>query len=184
MYFHISLIPRVAYFLLPLESNQEATSGWNFTKCISEVKVNQLKVKNILVKMGISPFKSPGCYFSHVVLSLFRGKWSHGLRPSSSCQFLSCLNVFRKRLCDHSFCTWYAHLAQKVPWRFLKPAVCKYPTTVINSEIYILLPKPCPWMWHLVYGDHVRNGGDRKPETGKICSPKLALLKIPIGAAL
>ena len=56
MYFHISLIPRGAYFLLPLESKQEATSGWNFTKCISEVKVNQLLVKNIHVKMGISTF--------------------------------------------------------------------------------------------------------------------------------
>ena len=57
MYFHNSLIPRGAYFLLPLESKQEATSGWNFTKCISEVKVNQLKVKNTHVKMGISTFK-------------------------------------------------------------------------------------------------------------------------------
>ena len=45
MYFHNSLIPRSAYFILPLESKQEATSGWNFTKCISEVKFNQLKVK-------------------------------------------------------------------------------------------------------------------------------------------
>ena len=45
MYFHNSLIPRGAYFLLPLESKQEATKGWNFTKYISEVKVNQLKVK-------------------------------------------------------------------------------------------------------------------------------------------
>ena len=54
MYFHNSLIPRGAYFLLPLESKQEATSGWNFTKCISEVKVNQLKVKNMHVRMGIS----------------------------------------------------------------------------------------------------------------------------------
>ena len=57
MYFHNSLIPRGAYFLLPLESKQEATSGWNFTKCISEVKVNQLKVKNMHVRMGISTFK-------------------------------------------------------------------------------------------------------------------------------
>ena len=57
MYFHNSLIPRGAYFLLPHESKQEATSGWNFSKCISEVKVNQLKVKNIHVKMGISIFK-------------------------------------------------------------------------------------------------------------------------------
>ena len=57
MYFHNSLIPRGAYFLFPLESKQEATSGWNFTKCISEVKVNQLEVKNIHAKMGISTFK-------------------------------------------------------------------------------------------------------------------------------
>ena len=56
MYFHYSLIPRGAYFLLPLQSKQEATSGWNFTKCISEVKVNQLKVKNMHVKMGTSTF--------------------------------------------------------------------------------------------------------------------------------
>ena len=48
MYFHNSLIPRGAYFLLPLESKQEATSGWNFTKWISEVKVNQLKVRGLI----------------------------------------------------------------------------------------------------------------------------------------
>ena len=57
MYFHISLIPRGAYFILPLESKQEATWGWNFTKCISEDKVNQLKVKNMYVKIGTSTFK-------------------------------------------------------------------------------------------------------------------------------
>ena len=57
MYFHNILIPRVAYFLVPLESKQEGTSGWNFKKCISEVKVNQLKVKNMYVKMCISTFK-------------------------------------------------------------------------------------------------------------------------------
>ena len=56
MYFHNSLFPRGAYFLLPLEIKQEATLGWSFTKCISEVKVNQLKVKNMHVKMGISIF--------------------------------------------------------------------------------------------------------------------------------
>ena len=56
MYFHNSLIRREAYFLLPLESKQEATSGWNFTKCISEVTINQLKVKNMHVRMGISTF--------------------------------------------------------------------------------------------------------------------------------
>ena len=38
----------------------------------------------------------------------------------------------------------HIHLAQKVSRRFLKSAVCKYPTTVNNSEIFILLPKPCP----------------------------------------
>ena len=48
MYFHNSLIPRGAYFLLPLESKQEATSGWNFTKWISEVEVNQLKVRGLI----------------------------------------------------------------------------------------------------------------------------------------
>ena len=57
MYFHNSLIPRGAYFLLPLESKQEATLGWKFTKCISEVKVNQFKVKNMHVRMGIPTFK-------------------------------------------------------------------------------------------------------------------------------
>ena len=57
MYFHDSLILRGAYFLLPLESKQEATSRWNFIKCISEVKVNQLKVKNVHVRMGISTFQ-------------------------------------------------------------------------------------------------------------------------------
>ena len=57
MYFHKSLIPKDAYFLLPLESKQEATLGWT-SKCISEVKVNQLKVKNIHVKIGISTFKT------------------------------------------------------------------------------------------------------------------------------
>ena len=76
------------------------------------------------------------------------------------------------------------HLANLIPRRFLKPAVCKYPTTVNSSEIYILLPKPCPWMWHLICGNCVRNGSDRKPKTGKTHSLKLALLKIPIGAVL
>ena len=56
MYFHNILIPRGAYFLLPLKSKQEATLGRNFTKCISEVKVNQLKVKRMHFEMGISIF--------------------------------------------------------------------------------------------------------------------------------
>ena len=70
MYFHNSLIPRGAYFLLPLESKQEATSG-NFTKCFSEVKVNQLKVKNMHVRMGISIFKVHFSYFLNLFGSLF-----------------------------------------------------------------------------------------------------------------
>ena len=28
-----------------------------------------------------------------------------------------------------------------------------------------LLSKPRPWMWHLMCGNHVRNGSDRKPKT-------------------
>ena len=58
MYFHNSLIPRGAYFLLPLESKQEATSGWDFTKCNSEVKVNQLKVKICMLEWAYPPLKS------------------------------------------------------------------------------------------------------------------------------
>ena len=60
----------------------------------------------------------------------------------------------------------------------LKPAVCKYPITVIKSEIYILLPKPYSLMRHLVGGNHVRNGHDRRPQTCRMRSPKVALLKI------
>ena len=71
----------------------------------------------------------------------------------------------------------YIHLAQLIPQRFLKPAVCKYPTTVNSSEINILLHKHCPWMWHFKWGNRVRNGSDRKPETGKTCTLKLALFK-------
>ena len=67
MYFHNSLIPRGAYVILPLESKQEATSGWNSTKCISEVKVNQLKVKNMHVKMDISTF-NPNSITHHQTL--------------------------------------------------------------------------------------------------------------------
>ena len=55
------------------------------------------------------------------------------------------------------------HLAQKVPRRFLKLAVCEYPTTLNNSEIYILSPKPYSLMWHLVRGNRVRNSRDRRP---------------------
>ena len=46
----------------------------------------------------------------------------------------------------------YIHLAQLIPQQFLKPAVCKYPTTVNKSDIYmyILLPKPYSLMLHIV----------------------------------
>ena len=64
-FFINSLISRGAYFLLPLESKQEASSGWNFTKCISEVKVNQLKVKNKHVKMGNPPLNITLCWMHH-----------------------------------------------------------------------------------------------------------------------
>ena len=67
-------------FLLPLESKQEATTGWNFTKWISEVKVNQLKVKNMHVKMGISSFKEADI-----------GRWIFG-KASESC-YLSWLGL-------------------------------------------------------------------------------------------
>ena len=70
------------------------------------------------------------------------------------------------------------HLAQIIPRRFLKPAVCKYPITVIKSEIYILFPKPYPLMWYLVHGNRVRNARNRSPQTRRMRSPKVALLKI------
>ena len=73
-------------------------------------------------------------------------------------------------------------LGTKIPRRFLKPDICKNPTTVNKSEIYILLPKLCPWMWHLMCGNRVRTVSDRKPETGKTRSLKFGLLKNPIGA--
>ena len=53
--FIIASSPGVHTFVLPLESKQEATWGWNFTKCISEVKVNQLKVKICMLKWAYPP---------------------------------------------------------------------------------------------------------------------------------
>ena len=67
----------------------------------------------------------------------------------------------------------YVHLAQKVPRRFLKPAVCEYPTTVNKSEIYMLLQKPYFLMRHLVRGNCVRNGRDRMPITPECVHQKL-----------
>ena len=51
----------------------------------------------------------------------------------------------------------------------LKPAVCKYLTTVNNSINYIiniLLPKPYSSMWHLVRGNCVRNCRDWSVRNG------------------
>ena len=73
------------------------------------------------------------------------------------------------------------HLAQKVSRRFLKPAVWNYPTTLNDPETYILLSKPCPLMWHPVRGNRVWNGGDRWPETRKICLPKITLFENSYG---
>ena len=70
------------------------------------------------------------------------------------------------------------HLAKLIPWRFQKPAMCKYPITVIKSEICILLPKPYSLMWHLVCGNRVRNGRNRRPQTRRMRSTKVALSKI------
>ena len=58
MYLHNSLIPRVTFLLLALGGKQEATSGQNLTKCISELKVNQLKLKYTHVKIDSYPLKS------------------------------------------------------------------------------------------------------------------------------
>ena len=83
MYFYNSLIPRGAYFLLPLESKQEATPGWNFTKCISEVKVNQLKMKNMHVRMGISTY-NPNTIKSYKISQKLSPKHAaHGVAQST-----------------------------------------------------------------------------------------------------
>ena len=71
-------------------------------------------------------------------------------------------------------------LGTKSSQAVFEPAVCKYPTTVNQSEIYSLLPKPYSLMRHLVRGNRVRNGRDRRPETRRMSSQKLALLKIPM----
>ena len=80
----------------------------------------------------------------------------------------------------HPFSKWI-HLAQKIPGLFSKPAMCKYPTTVNKSEIYFLLPKPYSLMWHLVCVNCVRNGRDRKPETRRMHSPKVATFQNSYG---
>ena len=75
---------------------------------------------------------------------------------------------------NHEWATCcHIHLVQKVRQRFLEPAGSKYPTTVNNSKIYILLSRPCSWMWHLKCWNCVRNGSARITETGETRSPKL-----------
>ena len=54
-------------------------------------------------------------------------------------------------------------LGTKIPRRLFKAAVCKYPTTVNESELYILFSKPYSLIWHLVRGNRVRNGGLSRP---------------------
>ena len=45
---------------------------------------------------------------------------------------------------------------------FLKPALLKYPTTVNNSEIHILLSNLCLFMWHLMREICVTHGRNKK----------------------
>ena len=107
-------------------------------------------------------------------LSLFRT-----IETSQNCRSTSCWVWWHPLgICTFQQKQGVIHLAKLIPQRFLKPAVCKYPTTVNNSEIYILLPKSSPWMWHLICGNRVRNASDREPETDKTRLPKLALIKI------
>ena len=100
MYFRNSLISRGAYFLLPLESKQEATSGWNFTKCISEVKANQLKVKNMHVKMGISTFK----------ITIFVIMWNLGRHFMKNWYFVSNCLIIKVRIWNYFSCMWHIWL--------------------------------------------------------------------------
>ena len=118
-------------------------------------------------RLATPPGYAPGCNQTKWVPSCT--KLMHGI------------GVIPSELLDTMFlviCKEYIHLAQLIPRYFLKPAMCKYSITVIKSEIYILLPKPYSLMWCLVHRNHVRNGHDRRPETRRMRSPKVALLKI------
>ena len=88
-----------------------------------------------------------------------------------TCNIIVLLNNI---LCAHCI---HIHLAKLIPRWLLKPAVCKYPTTVNKSEINILLPKPYSVMWHLVRGNRVRNGRDRRPKHVKCVHQKLHFWK-------
>ena len=56
--FIIASSPGVHSFFCLWRVNKKLPQGWNVTKCISEVKVNQLKVKNMHVRIGTSTFNS------------------------------------------------------------------------------------------------------------------------------
>ena len=47
--FIIASSPGVHTFFCLWRVNKKLPEGWNFTKCISEIKINQLKVKNVHV---------------------------------------------------------------------------------------------------------------------------------------
>ena len=81
-------------------------------------------------------------------------------------------NVKCKVECDRFHC--FSHLEMGIyTWHnkflgsFLKPAVWNYPTTVNNSEVFILLPKPCPLVWHLVCGNPVKIAETDGPKHAK-----------------
>ena len=57
MYFHNSLIPRGTYFFCLWRVNNKLPQGETSQNEVLAVKVNQLKVKIMNVKMGISTFK-------------------------------------------------------------------------------------------------------------------------------
>ena len=99
LYLHNSLIPRVAYFLLPLKRKQEASWGWNFTICISEVKVNQLKVNYTHAKIGSYTFKK----INHERRDISSRKWRKF--PSLFCYLIiSCYAAYSIIITDIDFC--------------------------------------------------------------------------------
>ena len=53
----------------------------------------------------------------------------------------------------------------------------KYPPTVHNSEIHILLSKLYLFMWHLVCGNPMKYDRDRRPWTRKTRSSNVTLMK-------
>ena len=73
------------------------------------------------------------------------------------------------------------HLNQKIHCRFLNLTVRKYPTSMNNSEIYVLLPKPCSFMWNHLLGNCLRNGRDRRPKYPNSFYLNLHFLTIAIG---